>query len=170
MKFANLWFLRLNQSSSNSKKKKKKGKRKRKKKEREREKKKTKSKEFPPIIFFFCTCLVYNWVGVLSLLCIWDVLVLFIIYFFYSVYLKYLTWRAAVSSAPVFGQQVASLSVSPLALALSPELWEVRTDALIPVNFRRPVRNQCSTRAAWSHWAMGVGVWLDSESQAGVCP
>lgn len=68
-----------------------------------------KSKEFSPIIFFFCTCLVYNWVGVLSLLCIWDVLVLFIIYFFYFVYLKYLTWRAAVSSPPVFGQQVASL-------------------------------------------------------------
>jgi len=47
MKFANLWFLRLNQSYSNSKKKKKE-KRKRKKK-REREKK---SKEFPPVIFF----------------------------------------------------------------------------------------------------------------------
>lgn len=98
-----------------------------------------------------CTCIVHN---IFFLFCVLKVLNLTCSGFQCTCF-----WTAGSES---FRVATGTSTVSWTRARSGPMLWSL-------LNFRRPVRNQCSARAAWSHWAMGVGVWLDSESQAGVC-
>lgn len=95
------------------------------------------------IVYMRCTCIVHN------------------IFFLFCV-LKVLNLTCSGFQSTCFWQQVASLSVWPLALALSPERCEVRSDALIPVHFPRPVRKQCSVIPLSHGGRTLVGQWKPS--------